>query len=76
MYLEHVWWAKLELLSQRIGSTSTHPVEDVIVALLRALSADTRLLEEVVRDVATAYHILQKNKNVVPVLTTQILLKV
>ena len=41
---------QLELLLQLVGRATAEAVEDVVVAFLRALADDARLLEQVVGD--------------------------
>ena len=45
--------AQLQLLPQPLWGTSTELIKDVIVPLLRALATDPRLLQQVMRNVAT-----------------------
>lgn len=56
----------MELLPDVLGGSGTQSVEDVVVSLLGALSADPRLLQQVVRHEAANDDILtarkQKNK--------------
>lgn len=48
-YPEGVGGAQVELLPDLLRSASTQTVEDVVVPLLRTLSADPRLLQQVMR---------------------------
>ena len=57
--------SKPELLPKLVGSSSAHTIEDVIVSLSTALHADTRLLQQVVRDEAATYHVLQQQRDIV-----------
>ena len=57
--MELVWWAKLQLLAEAVGSAGTHSVEDVVVTLLVVLHADTGLLQQVVGNIASSDKILQ-----------------
>lgn len=47
-YPEGVRGAQVELLPDFLGGSGTQSVEDVVVSLLLALSADPRLLQQVV----------------------------
>ena len=52
--MEGVRGAQLELLAQIFGGARTQTVEDVVVAFLVALYTYPGLLQQIVRDVATA----------------------
>lgn len=56
---EAVWRAEVELLLDVFRSSSTQPVEDVIVPLLLALRADTGLFQQVMGHETTYYCILE-----------------
>lgn len=62
-YPEDVWRTKVELLPDVFGRSSTQAVEDVVVPLLRALSADPGLLQQVVGHEAAHHGVLmEKNR--------------
>lgn len=48
-YPECVWGTEVELLPDVLRGSGTQAVEDVVIPLLRALPADSRLLQQVVR---------------------------
>lgn len=61
-YPERVRGAEVELLPDVLGGSGTQSVEDVVVSLLGALSADPRLLQQVVRHEAAHDGILTAQK--------------
>ena len=60
--IELVGRCELQLLTQCIRRSGTHPVEDVIVALLVVLRTDSWFLQQVMRDEPAAHLVLYTNK--------------
>ena len=57
--MELVRRGQFQFLPEVLGGAGTQTVEDVVVALILALGADTRLLQQVVRDEASAHKVLK-----------------
>ena len=60
--LELVWRGQFQFLPEFLRGPGTQPVEDVVVTLILALGADTRLLQQVVRDETATHHVLKQNQ--------------
>lgn len=70
-YPEGVRGAEVELLPDVLGRSGTQSVEDVVVSLLFALSADPRLLQQVVRHEAAHDGVLSTRETHFNILNTK-----